>query len=157
MHEVQVSVSRLADHAIGDPPANDFLQRIETDDIRSSFETKFDKLQKEVTELKAFLEQKSLPKGQYFPLKTSVAPSSVWNNSCFEIATAAAPSPTTTVSFLPCSKHVSPAAGEPPAAGEKIYITTTPSVSTMQWRMRIRLMIPRNYFKGSSMSASLGA
>ena len=46
MHAVQASVSRLADLAIGDPPAkNDFLQRIETDDIRSSFETKFDKLQ----------------------------------------------------------------------------------------------------------------
>jgi len=123
MHEVQASVSRLADLIIGDPPEkNDFLQRIETDDISFSLGTKLDTLQKDVTEVKALLGQNSLPKGQHFPPKTSsVAPSSVWNNSYFKLATAAAPSPTTTKSFLPSSKHGSPADGEPPAVGEEIY------------------------------------
>mmetsp|Transcript_4761 Transcript_4761/g.7925 ORF Transcript_4761/g.7925 Transcript_4761/m.7925 type:complete len:443 (+) Transcript_4761:50-1378(+) len=126
VRELKISVSRLADSAIDHHnksfPANDFLQRIETDDIRASVGTKLDILQKEVTEVKALLGQKSLPKGQHFPPKTSsVAPSSVWNNSYFKLATAAAPSPTTTNSFLPSSKHGSPAGGEPPAVGEEIY------------------------------------
>ena len=145
MHEVQASVSRLADLVIGDPPeTNDFLQRIETDDISFSLGTKLDTLQKDVTEVKALLGQNSLPKEQHFPPKiSSVAPSSVWNNSCFKLATAAAPSPTTTNSFFCHLPSMVLLPVESLLLLEREFIIT-PSVSTMQRRTRI--LIPKFSF-----------
>ena len=88
MREVQTSVSRLADFAIayenksstGDPPprANEFLQRVEMDEVKSSLNT----VQEGLAEVKAILKDRgpTIPKGQHLPPYRSQA-SPAWGNN----------------------------------------------------------------------------
>jgi len=87
MREVQTSVSRLADFAsayenkssAGDPPprANEFLQRVEMDEVKSSLNT----VQEGLAEVKAILKDRgpTIPKGQHLPPYRSQA-SPAWGN-----------------------------------------------------------------------------
>ena len=88
IREVESSVQRLSDFAIadmnkssvGDPPprANELLQRIEMDEVKSSLNT----VQEGLAEVKAILKDRgpTIPKGQHLPPYRSQA-SSAWGNN----------------------------------------------------------------------------